>query len=72
MPLSFVKSGDIVKLKAINCGFKLKKRLQDMGITQDLEFKVVNNTNGPLIIEIRGSKIALGRGEAQKIIVDVQ
>lgn len=45
-------------------------RLLDMGLVPGTRVKVLNNQNrGPMIIEVRDSKMALGRGLANKILV---
>ncbi|MTI67690.1 MAG: ferrous iron transport protein A [Firmicutes bacterium] len=71
MPLAMTKSGDNVVLKDISWGHRLKKRLQDMGLTPGVEIKVVSGNNrGAVIVSLRGSKLVLGRGMAQKILVE--
>ncbi|MBN2259421.1 MAG: ferrous iron transport protein A [Clostridiales bacterium] len=72
MSLSKVNVGTSVILHQINYGLNLKKKLQDMGLTPGVEFSVVSKTNsGPIIIEVRGSRLALGRGIAEKIDVEI-
>lgn len=48
-------------------GIKLMYKLFALGIN-DI-FKVVENSGGPILLEIKGTKIALGRGMAEKIEV---
>ena len=68
MPLNEFKQGDRVKIKSLECGQNLRKRLMELGLYDGSEIEIVKNDNfGPLIIKIFESKIALGRGEAQKI-----
>lgn len=70
MSLSDVKKGKCVILEDIEWGSKVKKKLQDMGLTPGVKFCVVTSGNfGPMIIELRGSRIALGRGILHKITV---
>lgn len=72
MSLSMAREGEQVVLKNIAWGEKLKRRLQDMGLTPGVKFSIISsNTNGSLIINLRGSRLVLGRGMAQKILVDV-
>ncbi|WP_034600922.1 FeoA family protein [Clostridiisalibacter paucivorans] len=71
MPLSFVKSGQKVILRDISWGHKFRKRLQDMGLTMGVEFKIVaNNLNGAVVIKLRDTKLAIGRGMSEKILVE--
>lgn len=72
MPLSMTQAGQELSLKEIISGYKLRKRLEDMGMTPGLKFSVItNNINGPLILDVRGARIAIGRGMAHKILVEV-
>jgi len=69
-PLSMVRSGETVKLARIEAGRGLKSRLASMGLVTDSEITVVNNSHpGPFVISVKDSKVMLGRGMAQKIMV---
>ena len=54
-------------------GWRLVKRLTDMGLTPGTHVTVVQSAlfHGPLEVLVRGSRLALGRGMAAKIFVDV-
>ncbi|MFP4465494.1 MAG: ferrous iron transport protein A [Candidatus Goldiibacteriota bacterium] len=45
-------------------------RLNTMGIIPGTDIKIVHESKGPVIIEARGSRIALGRGMVSKIEVE--
>lgn len=48
------------------------KRLLDLGLTKGCTIKVVQGRGqGPVLIEVRGTRIALGHGLANKVIVEV-
>ena len=69
-PLSTVQAGETVKLARINAGHGLNSRLASMGLLPNVEITVVNNTHpGPFVISVKDSKMMLGRGMAQKIMV---
>jgi ferrous iron transport protein A len=69
-PLSQVKNGETVRLARIDAGRGLSSRLAAMGLVADIEITVVNNSHpGPFVISVRDSKMMLGRGMAQKIMV---
>ena len=69
-PLSQVPEGRTVVLVRIDAGHGLNNRLAVMGLLPNVEFKVVNNHHsGPFVIELKGSRMALGRGMANKILV---
>ena len=72
MSLTKVSIGEKVVLNSINYGLNFKKKLQDMGLTPGVRFSIISKTNsGPIIIEVRGSRLALGRGIAEKIDVEI-
>ncbi|MCT4634574.1 MAG: ferrous iron transport protein A [Firmicutes bacterium] len=71
MPLNMVSKGSEVVLKNIFWGEKLKRKLQDMGLTPGVKLKVVSDSGkGPVVIDVRGTRLALGRGILNKIYVD--
>ena len=68
--LSTVKSGQTVKLAGVEVGRGLNSRLAAMGLLPNVEITVVSNGHpGPFVISIKGSRIMLGRGMADKITV---
>ena len=50
------------------------KRLTDLGLTPGTNVTVVKSApfNGPLEVCVRGSRLAIGRGMASRILVDVK
>lgn len=50
------------------------KRLTDLGLTPGTKVTVVKSApfKGPLEISVRGSRLAIGRGMASRIIVDAK
>ena len=66
--LSQFQQGKQVKILNINCGRALSERLCALGLFEGTKIKIIKNDNfGPIIIQILNSKIALGRGETNKI-----
>jgi len=70
-PLSFATSGKTVSLTEIHAGHRLRKRLADLGLHVGMHVRVVQgSTGGPLILAVRNdTRLAIGRGMAQKIMV---
>lgn len=67
-PLIQFDVGDKIKIECVKCGRNFKNRLCDLGLYDGSEIEIIkNDKSGPLIIKIFNSKIALGRGEANKI-----
>ena len=47
------------------------RRLLDLGLTKGCTFKVVQGSrHGPILVEVRGTRVALGHGLARKLIVE--
>jgi len=70
MPLSMVSSGEVVKVVVVRAGWGLQRRLADMGLTPGVQVRVINSQRpGPVVLDIRGSRLALGYGIAHKIMV---
>jgi ferrous iron transport protein A len=52
-----------------SCGMA-RRRLCELGLNKGTPVKVIKNDLGPIILNIYGHKLALGRGLAQKILVE--
>ncbi len=60
-----------VRVNRIEGGEGLRARLAAMGIVPGVAMSIVrNNFWGPLIVNVRGSRLVLGRGAADKIAID--
>lgn len=71
MPLVIVQSGRRVRLLAVDAGHGLQGRLTAMGLVPGVEIEVLRNSmRGPILIEVKGSRIMLGHGMARKIVVE--
>ena len=72
MPLAMVSPGETVTVVDVRAGRGLQRRLADMGLVPGTTLKVINgHAPGPIIIDLRGSRLVLGHGMAQKIMVKV-
>lgn len=70
VPLAMAAPGEVVTVIEIIAGGGLQRRLADMGLTPGVRVRVINSQMpGPVLIDLRGSRVALGRGIAQKIAV---
>ncbi|MCW4010745.1 MAG: ferrous iron transport protein A [Candidatus Bathyarchaeota archaeon] len=71
LPLNTLSSGTEAKITKIIGGCGLIKRLTEMGLTHGTQVKVVSEPcGGPVLIEVRDTRLALGRGVAMKIFVE--
>jgi Fe2+ transport system protein FeoA len=72
MPLVMVSEGEEVRLVGIRGGLHLRRRLADLGLNIGMTFRVVHvNPSGPLILAVKDSRLALGRGMAHKVMVEI-
>ncbi len=70
MNLADVANGKKGVILELDTGTRLFNRLVSMGINEGNEFTVVrNNSRGPVVIDVDGSRFAVGRGMAEKILV---
>ena len=70
MPLAMAYSGEEVTIVDIRGGRGLARRLADMGLIPGTTLRVINSQMpGPILIDLRGSRLVLGFGVAQKIMV---
>ncbi|AQT69367.1 FeoA domain protein [Anaerohalosphaera lusitana] len=70
-PLSGISSGQTVIFSNVDAGCELRSRLAAMGLVPNARLKVVSNGGfGPFVINVRGSKVVLGRGVAHKVMVE--
>jgi len=68
--LSAVRSGVWVRIQRMQGGHRFLGRLASLGFTPGARLKVIQNFgNGPIIVTLRDTRVALGRGEARKILV---
>ncbi|NMB06804.1 MAG: hypothetical protein GX981_00280 [Tissierellia bacterium] len=68
--LTNLNPGENGKVKNIAAGDCATKRLYEMGFNTGANVKVIKNDRGPIIVSLSGNKIAVGRGLANKIIID--
>ncbi len=46
-------------------------RLLELGLTPGTELRVVQDAGGPMLLSVRGSRVALGRDLAEKLWVEI-
>ena len=69
-PLTMIGCNCPVKLVKINAGRKLTHRLTELGLTPGVSVEVMQDHGGPLLLAVRNTRLALGRGMASKILVE--
>jgi ferrous iron transport protein A len=61
-----------VRISSIDGGHEVRARLATMGLLPGAILSVLNRgpLGGPLLVEVDGTRIALGRGVARKVLVE--
>ncbi|MBI9043209.1 MAG: ferrous iron transport protein A [Anaerolineaceae bacterium] len=71
IPLTMVSPNENMLIINIRGGNRSRKRLADLGLYQGISIQVLNSQmQGPLIVLVKNSRLVLGRGMAQKIMVE--
>mgnify|MGYP001030619745 FL=1 len=72
LPLSHLPVGVPAQVTQVHGGHGLANRIACLGFTPGADVTLLQNFgHGPLIAMVRGSRLALGRGEAEHILVKV-
>lgn len=80
LPLTNLKNGERATIISIGVSSRssrhrhhwgFRKRLEDMGLTPGVELRVVKSApfHGPIELQVRGSRLVIGRGMAERILV---
>ncbi len=72
IPLTQAKTGACLHLVKIEGGREVTRRLVELGLTPGVSVRVLQNYGGPVLIAVRDSRIALGRGIASKLQVSTE
>jgi len=65
-----VPEGKKVRVRYVYGGWGLIRRLYALGFIPGEIVQVIKSSFGPIVVYVRGTRIALGRGVARKIIVE--
>jgi ferrous iron transport protein A len=71
LDLGAVPNGEVVTIRHVVGGHHFMSRLASLGFTPGARLRVIQNSGrGPIIVSVRDTRVALGRGEAGKILVE--
>lgn len=68
MPLTFMKSGESARVSKVRGGGEIHHHLENLGFVPGALVKVITEQAGNLIVEVKGSQVALDKASAKKII----
>lgn len=69
MPLSMVKEGEPNIIKKVGGKEDTRRFLENLGFVVGSEVMVVSEINGNMIVNIKDSRVAIGKDMANKIMV---
>lgn len=68
MPLSMAKPGETVTIKKIGGKPEVRQHMAELGFVVDETVTVVSEACGTMILQVKDSRIALGKDMAGKIM----
>ena len=69
MPLSMVKPGETNTIKKVGGKEETRKFLENLGFVTGGEVTVVTEIEGNLIVNVKDSRVAIGKDMANRIMV---
>jgi ferrous iron transport protein A len=72
IPLLKVPVGDTVRLESVDDSLRSKLMQYGLHVGDSLHVLRIAPLGGPLLVEVNGREIALGRAVAKKIFVEVE
>ena len=67
--LETAAQGQWLRLMHIDAGKQLTHRLTELGLTPGVKLMIVHDSGGPMVLSVRDSRVAIGRGMAGKLFV---
>lgn len=68
MPLTFMKAGEAARVVKVRGGGEVHHHLENLGFVPGALVKVITEQAGNLIVEVKGSQVALDKASAKRII----
>ena len=69
MPLSMVKEGEPNIIKKVGGKEETRKFLENLGFVTGGTVTVISQTGGNMIVNVKDSRVAIGKDKANKIMV---
>ena len=69
MPLSMAKEGEHVEIKKVGGKEETRKFLENLGFVVGSIVTVITEMNGNMIVNVKESRVAIGKDMANKIMV---
>lgn len=69
MPLSMVNAGEANVIRKVGGKEETKKFLENLGFVEGGTVTVISETGGNIIVNVKDSRVAIGKDMANKIMV---
>lgn len=69
MPLAMASPGERLRVEQLTGGKEARRQLEDLGLNLGTEIEVISANGGPMVLAVKGTRLAMGRGVAQKVLV---
>ena len=70
MPLTFLRGGESAVIAKVRGTGELHHHLENLGFVAGARVKVVSESGGDLVVEVKGAQVALDRQVAGRIMAD--
>ncbi|MDL2310430.1 ferrous iron transport protein A [Peptostreptococcaceae bacterium OttesenSCG-928-C18] len=71
MILTIAPTGVLLKIIKIRGKDEQQRQLANLGFVIDSEISIINEIQGNLIINVKGSRVAIGKELSNRIMVDI-
>ena len=69
MPLTFAKEGELASIKKVGGKEDIRQFLENLGFVVGAAVTVISTSGGNLIVNIKDSRVAIGKDMASRIII---
>ena len=69
MPLTMARAGETVVIRRVTGRDEVRQHLAELGFVADGQVTVVSALAGSLILQVKGSRVALDKGMASRIFI---
>ena len=69
MPLTLAKEGELASIKRVGGKENVRQFLENLGFIAGADVTVISTSGGNLIVNIKDSRVAIGKDMASRIMV---
>lgn len=69
MPLTMGRAGEISSIKRVGGREEIRRHLENLGFVPGAEVTVISAHGGDVIVNVKGSRVAINREMANKIMI---